>query len=199
MGSLGIKPDGALFLFLVPQEETIKALEDYRRSLFSQALLGARSLPPGAILAQLGEALGPGDLKALAQKIREATIMNEGWIGSGVLVRCPLGLKLPSPAWEGLSLFGPALNLDLRIKEICGSPVLLEYPPLLSAAILCPDEANPPPGSPETPVFAFRTAALTLLRIHPLGKGRSYSFEWQMDRLYFMPPYRRPKHKALGA
>jgi hypothetical protein len=172
------------FLVLLPHRDSRNILEDYRRKLFAEGLLGAYSFPPAAPLALLSGPLSKEELKKIASEIRDLTLKNEGKItasGTG-LVSCPENTPI-----GGSAFYGPLLNFSIEsLSGLANEKTLFIFPKLiLCAAIVTKDGQIPPVEAPE---FGFRAAMASNLAISPLKSGATpYSLKWSLGPVCWLP------------
>jgi hypothetical protein len=175
------------FAVLVPHRDCLKALRDYRRSLFAAGFPGAYSFPPVVPLALVSRPCTPGELRNLSASLRKISLSGDAdgtfHTGEGTAAECP----------GGPVLWGPAL--DIRLSSLPFPPpdaLNFRFPaPVLAAAIIGPrtgtavtDDA--PAAPPPVPRLSFRAAAVSNMILKPLPGGE-YSFIWEIEKLYWLP------------
>jgi hypothetical protein len=196
-----------LFAALVPHRNAVFIVEKFRQQLFAIGLDGAFSFPAAAPLALLSRPLLETELKTAAAELR--TLLGERKIilsapygesppGKSVpeLSFRPLFVPPPAGSSEGLSFFGPCL--DMPLPALPESAVLARWEkPALAPVILGRGGAELVRGLadklPSPPELSFRAAALANLAVYPAGNGEAgYSYAWELGRLYWLPnPNRR--------
>ena len=203
-------------IVLVPHRDSLIPFDKYRARLFAAGFPGAFSFPMAAPLASVSRSFSMDELKELGRNIRLLTVENDGKINctgsAGIKLsikkkpqsnteeeRRPLTEATPT-CWrehqdekeQNLSFFGPLLTLT--IEESLFSPsarakiIDILSPPVLCAALVCPNEIPP---SDEGPALSFRAASIANLAIRPLESGAAgYSFEWRIGPLIWLPKYK---------
>jgi hypothetical protein len=205
-----VKTDrGGFFLFaaLIPHRNTVFVIEKFRQQLFALGLDGAFSFPAVAPLALLSRPLLGTELKMATAELRtllgERKIILSAPYGESLygesapeLSFRPLFVPPPVGSSEGLSLFGPCL--DMPLPALPESAVLARWEkPVLAPVILGQGGAErtgvPADKLPPPPELSFRAAALANLAVYPAGNGEAgYSYAWELGRLYWLPnPNRR--------
>ena len=164
------------FIILVPHRDSLKALAEYRRRLFSAGTSGAYSFPLAAPLSAVSRPFSRGELKQLAVNIRNLGAKAGGKIqGSrGLRYRSFFGVLLDIPVEE--SLFPESARG--KLLSAASSAVL--------CAALVDAGEDPPPDEP--PPLSFRAAYLANLTLRPLPGGDiRYSFEWMIGSPAWLP------------
>ena len=192
------------FIILIPHRDAGNRLEEYRQTLFSGGASGAFAFPAAAPLAELVRPFSRDELKELAHNIRllaEEKPAASGGKPGGKITNTGESAVVNA---EGMSFFGPALNLSMG-KEIFpvstrDKIVQVLNPPILCAALVKPDRENSAVKENfaliKTPVISFRAAALANLAIRPLASGTfrsevsgapDYSYEWKISEQVWLP------------
>ncbi len=174
-------------LALIPHRDSARILREYSSLLFARGVVGARSLPVFAALAELRRPLKKPELAALAADLRRQTLDHgrNGQIRSaGPIVPQPLA------GVDGVFLLGPRLDVGLP----CGPDVAEVLP--FGAVVLCAAllaGADPLPADlPDPPTLAFRAAAVANLLLYPLSTGAEpYSWTWEFGRPVWLSGIRK--------
>jgi len=170
-------------LVLVPHRDARLRLLKWCGLLWEAGLPGAWSFPRVAPLAVLGRRPS-GDLPApLARTLGERARPSDGKFRLGPPALAGLPLETESGP---LFAFGPSLETALPENfpsEWDGIPVRRISPTVIGAALL---RGPVPAGLPPAPEFAFRAAALAVMRLRiPPGAG-DFSAEWEIGGLRWL-------------
>jgi len=172
-------------LVLVPHGDARLPLLKWRGLLWEAGLPGAWSFPCVAPLAVIGRRPSGDRLASLARTLGERIRPPGGKFRPGppALVRLPFGDEAGP-----LFAFGPSLETSIPDgfpSEWEGIPLRRISPPVIGAAIL---RGPAPVGLPPAPDFAFRAAALAVmrLRIPPGAASGGFSAEWEIGGLRWL-------------
>ncbi|GHV89935.1 hypothetical protein AGMMS50268_04380 [Spirochaetia bacterium] len=198
----GDSAPGLLMAALIPHRDSRKLLRLWSGKLFAAGLSGAWSFPWAVPLGLISRPLSGKELNALAHALRESTLAagRNGKMQAGAAAALPFPELAAGTSAEiagahaGLSLFGPALDLRLSEPLFAGSAaaaLVRAFPyPVLASAII----NDVPPDLPPPPAISFRAAAVANMIYRPLAIGDgSYSFEWQIGELHWLPAIKNKK------
>lgn len=187
-------------LVLIPHRDIRRLYRNWSGELFALGFPGAWSFPWAAPLAQLSSPLDSAELKKLAVLIRDESLKSDspGTITplAPALVPFP---DVPSPdnssCPERMSLFGPALNIDipeLAVSAIRNKALRWFFPIALGAMLVPENEAAyiPSEAISLAPRQNFKACALANMRMR-IGPENVYSAKWKIGTLYWLPKVER--------
>ena len=197
------KKPAAEFLVLLPHRDSLKVLENFRKTLFASGLQGAYSFPPAIPLAQLSGPLNHDELGKIAAEIRKLSLINEGKISANdsSLVEFPR-----EELFENCAFYGPHFDLTEIDSLSCNEKVMHSFPAyVLCAGLIGPDderilEQNGIMSAPGFDPISFRAAQLANLSVRRLETGASalcnavYSNEWRFGLCCWLPSHKRKYH-----
>ncbi|GHV14560.1 hypothetical protein FACS189491_11020 [Spirochaetia bacterium] len=189
--------EGLCLAVLIPHRDSRRLLQQWSVELFAAGLQGAWSFPWAAPLCIISRFLTKDELNDLAHALREASLAGgqDGKITARDAAALPFPAVKAADACTDLSLYGPALDLKLPEPLFAGSAaaaLVHAFPsPVLASAIIddVPLLSSPPPP----PVISFRAAAAANMIYRPRPCGGSYSFEWQIGELHWLPSVRKKR------
>jgi hypothetical protein len=190
-------PPPLQLLVMVPHRDTRRQFHAYSAALFASGLHGAWSFPWVVPLAALNRPLIATELKALARSLREHIDRSGGKCITGQ----PVSIALPAISGSTPpSIFGPSLNIELpdNFFEAVNDAVLYRLSPLVIGTALIQTDCHEKP-LPDPPQISFRAAALATMSLRPLPDcgWDSYSFEWSIGTLHWLPG--RASHRGAVA
>jgi len=172
--------DSLQLLVLVPHRDARGPLRAWSASLFSAGLPGAWSFPRVMPVAEISRPLTGPELKSRALMLRQAADLSGGKFASGPAAVAALS--------DNVSVYGPAMNIGLQDSFFAfeGNAVIRRVSPLVIGCALCRD-ASPPAANCPAPALSFRAAALANMTFRPLPSPDGFSFEWEIDKLHWLP------------
>jgi len=174
--------DSFQLLALVPHRDVRVSLRAWSALLFSEGGSGAWSFPWVMPIAAFKRPLSGPELKSRALMLRRTIDLSCGKFTTG-----PLAVAAIS---DNVSVFGPAVNIGLSegFFAFDDNAVLRRFSPLVIGCALCQSDAMP---DVKRPSLSFRAAALANMCFRPMPSGtrNDYSYEWEIDKLYWLPKH----------
>jgi hypothetical protein len=168
-------------------------------------------------LGIISRLLTKDELNDLAHALREQSLADgrDGKMQTGAATALPFPKlaaensagtsAVGSSTYANLSFLGPALDIRFPEPLLTGSAaaaLVYAFPfPVLASAIVRDVPQGLPPYLPPPPAISFRAAAVANMIYRPLPAdggansidGESYSFEWQIGELCWLPSVKNKK------